>query len=57
VGALDRNAPGGRRFLTLDAVPEFCLGPIEGPRYLETETQSPDRLPQSESRRAEMQAR
>jgi len=27
VGALDQNAPGGRRFLTLDAVPEFRLGP------------------------------
>ena len=30
VGALDRNAPGGRRFLTLDAVPEFRLGPRNG---------------------------
>jgi hypothetical protein len=28
VGAIDRNAPGRRRFLTLDAVPEFRLGPL-----------------------------
>jgi len=27
VGAFDWNAPGGRRFPTFDAVPEFCLGP------------------------------
>ena len=58
VGAINRNAAGGRNNVNVSAVSELTASDHHaiGLRYREAETQSPDRPSRSKGRRVEMQA-